>query len=311
MKHTIISLISMITTVCSAQAQQSTQQKFEQDRKAILAMTGIHSVDFNFHEIYSLNKDYTIKESKYAESAHEVVFLVEDTGTQITLQHMLQVKHGDNDAVVKHWSQIWTYEDTEILEYQGKTTWNKITLEKTNVTGTWSQLVTQTNDSPRYESYATWTHLGGISEWVSKETARPLPRREYTKRKDYDILVARNSHIIAPNGWTHEQSNKKLVKRENANHYLALERGYNTYTKSPDFDVTAATTEWNETKEYWKEIRNFWNQNMNKNDTFSYVMQTEGTGIREALRQLIDQAKEDKKLTSEQVNNTLNKYLVK
>lgn len=311
MKQIILSLIIILACAYSAYAQQTNEQKFEQDRKAILAMAGKHLVDFNFHEVYSLAENYTIKEKKYHETAHELVIVAEDTGKQIILQHMLQFKRGDKDQVIKHWSQVWTFEDTEILDYQEGTSWKKHTLDKADIAGTWSQLVTQTDDSPRYESYAKWKHYNGISEWVSQETTRPLPRREYSNRKDYDVLIARNAHIVTPAGWTHEQSNKKKIKRDKTERFLALERGFNTYTKVPEFDATTAINEWNETKAYWKLVRDFWSSNIKSKDTIAYTREVDGQSMRKTMRKLMDQAKKNKKLTSSQVDSALDKYLVK
>ena len=52
--------------------------------------------------------------------------------------------------------------------------------------GTWTQKVFQVDDSPRYEGYATWVHVDGRHYWDS-QTDGPLPRREYSKRSDYNV----------------------------------------------------------------------------------------------------------------------------
>ncbi len=37
----------------------------------------------------------------------------------------------------------------------------------------------------------------------------PPPRREYTKRDDYDVLLGANVHRITPEGWYHEQEERE------------------------------------------------------------------------------------------------------
>ena len=168
----------------------------EKDREAILSMAGEFEVLFNFEETVSLQKGYTLKEP-YQEDASELVLVIEDTGDRIVLQHILTTSRG----IVKHWKQVWTWEDTRIVEYQGRNQWAVRELDPEEVKGTWSQLVSQVDDSPRYESYAKWRHDGGYSRWESRQTARPLPRREHTKRDDYQILQAVNGRDLMTIGF--------------------------------------------------------------------------------------------------------------
>jgi len=310
MKTALMMILTCLASASSSPAEATAEQKFEQDRKAILAMVGTHKVGFNFHESYSLDKDYKIKEKKYQESAHEVVLVAEDSGKQIVLQHLLQFHKDGKDHVVKHWSQVWTYEDTRILDYQGGTEWQTRKLAPERVAGTWSQLVTQIDESPRYESYGKWHHQAGISQWNSQETARPLPRREYTKRSDYDILMAHNTHIVAAQGWVHEQSNKKLVQREGEEKYLALERGFNTYTKAPDFNDQAARDEWAKTKDYWKIVRHYWFKKLETLEKVAYVKNVESDGWRNTMRDLLADAEESKTLSAAAVAQALDKFMV-
>jgi hypothetical protein len=69
----------------------------------------------------------------------------------------------------------------------------------------------------------------GTAVWTSAETWRPLPRREYSKRDDYDVLIATNRHVIGPDGWRHEQQNRKWVIDEA--HSLVEEEGLNVYRR--------------------------------------------------------------------------------
>jgi len=258
----------------------------EQDRAAILAMAGKHKVDFKFYETFSTNADYEIKEKVYKETAHELVKVVEDKPNRIVLQHILQVDDGLEVMIVKHWAQIWTFEDTEILEYQKGTTWKKKTLAKDAVKGTWSQLVTQIDDSPRYESYGAWNHTGGTSQWVSKETARPLPRREYKVRSDYDLIMGVNTHTVGPRGWLHEQANRKLIKRDGKLTYLAHERGINTYTKV-EHDFADAEKYWARTADFWNMVRHYWEQKESAGEEISYEKKVNGRSFIRMAHSLI------------------------
>ena len=77
--------------------------------------------------------------------------------------------------------------------------------------GAWVQSVYQVDDSPRYAARGRWEHSDGLSTWISDETWRPLPRREFSVRKDYDVLVGTNRHTITPTGWVQEENNLKLA----------------------------------------------------------------------------------------------------
>ncbi|MEM8495668.1 MAG: DUF6607 family protein, partial [Planctomycetota bacterium] len=145
------------------------------DREAILAMTGEYKVKFQFQETVAIEPGYELKEP-YASGATEFVEVVEDTGDYIALQHIL-VMHPQNEdgtldqdaepVVVKHWRQDWTYEDTTLIAFRGNNTWERVELDPAEVKGTWSQAVYQVDDSPRYESFGTWQHIGDRSAWQS------------------------------------------------------------------------------------------------------------------------------------------------
>ena len=238
--------------------------KFEQDRAAILGMAGKFEVTFSFKETVSLAEGYELKKP-YKETARELVDVASDTGEEITLQHILVVEDMDGPRIIKHWAQIWKYQDPVILNYEGHMTWMPQTLTEEEVKGTWTQLVTQIDDSPRYKAAGTWTHNGNYSAWTSSPSTRPLPRRDYTKRSDYDLLKVVNQHIITPNGWVHMQDNRKFVRRNGQNKSLCLESGLNTYKRMTDLDelaqedFAAAEKYWTTTQEFWAEVRLLWN----------------------------------------------------
>ncbi len=231
--------------------------QFENDRQAILAMAGDFEVDFLFEE--TLNFDPASGRSeKEVSKAFETVRVVEDCGDFISLQHLLVTEEGEKGRVVKHWRQDWTYEDRDILQFRGMSAWQPVRLSEKEVKGTWSQSVWQVDDSPRYEGYGKWVHIGGYSYWDSSDTWRPLPRRESSRKDDYDTLVAKNRHSITPDGWAHEQDNYKMKLDPAGNRVLARETGLNTYKRIDDFDFSKAQEYWDKTAPFWALVRARW-----------------------------------------------------
>jgi len=230
------------------------ESKLDKDREAILSLAGEYEVDFLFLETMSLSKGYKKKAKIYNEDAYEKVVLVKNDPNEIELQHILVA----DGTIVKHWAQIWTFEDQEIVRFQKDNTWKIDRLSEEKVKGTWSQLVTQTTDSPRYESFGTWIHHGDSSVWEGDVTRRPLPRREYKKRSDYDYLVAVNRHTVTPEGWYHEQDNIKQVDRDGKKISLSREVGFNQYMKVEGVDFDDVDEYWAQTKGFWLDMKTYW-----------------------------------------------------
>lgn len=257
----------------------------EQDREAILAMAGEFEVLFNFRETVALHEDYKLKDP-YRESATEAIVVVEDSPERIVLQHLLVVAGGNR--VVKHWKQIWTWEDRRIVEYHGRQQWKVRELAPEKIEETWSQLVTQVDDSPRYESYGTWKHDGGYSRWESGTTPRPLPRREHIKRDDYQILLATNRHSLTPFGWAHEQDNVKQIIDENGEvaGYIAREIGTNHYDRTGDADFTKARKYWKETRKFWATVSRFWADVEKNRDAFAIAEEVDGKSLTKTMNEI-------------------------
>ncbi len=231
---------------------------FQKDRQAVLAMAGEYRVDFHFEETVAMRKGYELK-APYEAQATEFVKVIEDTGEHIALQHILVVGEDEERHVVKHWRQDWDFEKTDLYVFTGHRTWELERQKPEQVQGAWTQSVYQVDDSPRYQSYGCWQHQGNQSVWESEETWRPLPRREYTKRDDYDVLVAVNRHILMPDGWVHEQDNYKLdLSRNRSEPVIAREFGLNTYTRIEGFDFSAGYEYWDRTQNFWAEVRYQW-----------------------------------------------------
>lgn len=228
----------------------------EKDRAAILAMAGAYTVGFHFEETVAIEPGYELKEPYETTAEVELVEVLENQPRFISLQHIL-VTEG---RVVKHWRQDWKYENRDLVEFAANGTWNHHTLSAEEAAGTWSQSVFEVDDSPRYQGYGRWQHGDGLSNWESNWTWRPLPRREYTKRDDYDVLVARNRHTLTHTGWVHEQDNYKLVLRDGKRNILVRETGLNTYDHIDQAKADAARGYWTRTKDFWADVRGQWSE---------------------------------------------------
>lgn len=252
--------------------------EFEKDRQAILAMAGDFKVIFRFEEPFALAPEYTPKE-RYEEHAVETVKVVEDTGNVIILQHILMPE--DSNRIIKHWKQTWRYEDRDIYSFKGDNTWKLEQISEEAARGTWSQEVSQVDDSPRYESNAKWVHEHNLSFWEAPPTRRPLPRRDATKRTDYDVLMATNRHTITPTGWMHEQDNYKQDSKTGT--VLCREVGLNSYDRDPGVDVTRANKYWEETRGNWAMISRKWDEAMKRDGKVVLKAEVDGKKLYEQM----------------------------
>lgn len=246
---------SILMMVClMAFAAQAQKKKKTQDIKAIKDMCGCYEVEFNFAETFSPDKDYEYHDN-YRSGGLEYVFPVSESNDKIVLQHLLIV--GDT-MIIKHWRQDWLYENTDLYTYDKDNTWKYQELDKSDVKGQWTQKVYQVDDGPRYEGSASWVHVDGKSYWESVADA-PLPRREFSKRDDYNVMVRENRHEITKYGWLHEQDNQKVLRAQE-DELLAWEKGWNTYTKTQDSKCNVAKEWWDEHEAYWADVRIVWDE---------------------------------------------------
>ena len=204
------------------------------DRKAILAMQGEYTVDFAFDETVLLQPGYE-RASAQRTGGDEAVIVVEDAPGRIVLQHILvDAKSGH---VTKHWRQDWIHEATSRFDFSAEQTWTVHPVAADASRGAWTQCVYEVSDAPRYCGTGRWTHAGGTSTWTSDSGWRPLPRREYTKRSDYNAVEMVNRHTITPGGWTHEQFNTKVLRKPDGSRVeLAREFGFNDYRRTTEID---------------------------------------------------------------------------
>jgi hypothetical protein len=270
----------------TAPASAPRASKFEQDRRAILAMTGNFQVRFDFRETVALAPGYELRPPKLS-GAYEIIRLVEDRGTFISLQHLLVVGEGEDTAVVKHWRQDWRYEPTSVLVFIGGNAWRTRPVPASQRAGEWSQTVYQVEDSPRYGAVGAWTHENGVSQWNPPVEMRPLPRRDMTTRDDYDAVLAVNRHTVTPWGWAQEEENSKLVLRGD-HHVLAREIGINSYRRFDGFNVAKADAYWNATRDFWRSVRADWSALERSSPAFGLTVQGEPEPLYIPILELAD-----------------------
>jgi hypothetical protein len=250
--------------------QEPGLSQLERDRRAILAMAGDYRVTFDFLEVETFPPQ-TARDKPYQSWGTEKVYVDADSGKSISLVHILNMRIVQPDGTVsqpvvtKHWRQSWQYEPTEIVEYKGRDRWELRKLNPTESAGQWSQTVYQVDESPRYASVGRWSHSSSFSTWLSGDTWRPLPRREWSVRKDYQLLLGTNRHTITATGWVQEENNLKTVLTperaiDPARPYLAREYGVARYSRVRDADVAAADDYYQRTRAFWDGVLSTWTQ---------------------------------------------------
>ena len=234
------------------------QSKKNKDIQSIKSMCGCFEIEFNFAETFVFSEEEDYQKSKtYKTRALEWGQLIVDEKNKISIQHLLIVGSKQFPSIVKHWRQDWIYQNTDLYIYDKNDKWFYVSLDKKDVKGQWTQKVFQVDDSPRYEGSASWVHFDGKSFWENT-TAAPLPRREFSKRSDYNVTMRGNRHEITSTGWIHDQDNKKIQKEDDSQFVLAHEKGYSTYTKVPDAECKAAVDWWDKNGRKWKMVRDKW-----------------------------------------------------
>ena len=254
-KSTILSYLCIMTCIINY-----SQSKKSKDIESIKSMCGCFKIDFNFAEtfVFSDDEEY-IKSKTYKSGGLEWGQLVVDDKNKISIQHLLIVGSKQFPTIVKHWRQDWLYQNTDLYQYDKNDKWSYVSLNKNDVKGQWTQKVFQVDDSPRYEGSSSWVHVDGKSYWENI-TPAPLPRREFSKRSDYNVTLRGNKHEISDTGWIHDQDNKKIQKENDKNQsVLAHEKGYSTYTRVSDEDCKAAVEWWDKNSNKWKIVRDKWN----------------------------------------------------
>ncbi|MEN1726999.1 MAG: DUF6607 family protein, partial [Pseudomonadota bacterium] len=190
--------------------------------------------------------------------------------------------------VTKHWRQDWSYQDTDVHEYLANNVWKHRELDAESMRGAWTQSVWQVDDSPRYENYGRWEHHTTHSVWESNRASRPLPRREWSVRDDYNVLSGINRQTILPSGWIHEQDNLKMRvdshgEAEAERPFVAREIGVNRYQPIADYEFSAGRDYWEATSGFWALVRAAWEETYADHRQFEVLSEVEGSTMWMAL----------------------------
>jgi len=272
--------------------------KKERDRRAILAMAGPYRASFDFLETVGFSAGFE-PARPFRSWGTEYIYVVADEPDFISLQHVMVMVFREQDGslsepmVIKHWRQDWRYEDTVMHVYAGDRRWREVRLDAEAVAGRWTQAVYQVDDSPRYESFGAWVHTASYSLWESAETWRPLPRREFSVRDDYDVLIGTNRHTILPDGWVHEEDNRKVALEAQGDGIvpadtLAREAGVNRYQRISDYDWSAGERYWQRTAPFWRQVREAWSEILRRHDTVRVAKQADGRSLVMTMFSLAD-----------------------
>ncbi len=255
MKFKNLLIIFSIFSISNISAQS------KKDINTIKKMCGCFEIDFNFAETFQyVNDTNYIKSKNYNAKATEYAMLIKDEKHHISIQHILVM----GEYVIKHWRQDWIYENVDFYNYHKDNKWIYVKKNKKFVKGQWTQKVFQVDDSPRYEGSGSWVHIDGKSYWENTTDA-PLPRREYTKRDDYNLMIRGNRHEIKSEGWIHDQDNLKVIRGEKNDSIIAAEKGYNYYRKIPESNCESAIYWWKVNQNKWNNVRDIWDSIYLKN----------------------------------------------
>lgn len=284
---------------------------FDCDRRSILGMTGEFRVKFAFDETLALKPGYKPKPAQRS-GGDEYVFVVEDRGDFIALQHILVAGSGKERVVIKHWRQDWQYQPKEVLVFRGHEHFELAPVPAEQARGAWSQSVYEVDDAPRYAGVGRWDHANGVDAWTSDFTWRPLPRREFTKRNDYQVLGAINRHTLTPGGWMHEQDNQKLVLGADGKATaLVREVGINSYERTTAIDFSAGRDYWRKTEAFWRDVRGAWADAAQQRRAYDLKHMLGERPRFEALFALADKAAAGETVARADIDAVLNQALAK
>jgi hypothetical protein len=297
----VLSLSLPAGLVCAQEAGTA------RDRQSILAMQGEYIVDFAFDETVLLQPGYE-RAAAMRSGGNETVIVVEDTPGKIVLQHILV--DGKSGHVTKHWRQDWVYEAPSRFEFSADQTWTVRAVPADRNKGAWTQCVFEVSDAPRYCGTGRWDYANGIATWTSDLSWRPLPRREYTKRSDYNAVSAVNRHTITPNGWTHEQFNTKVLRKPDGTQLeLAREFGFNDYQKTKEVDFKPAYKYWEATRDFWAKVRTRWDGFLSKSPGVHLKTKIDGMAMIIPLFTQAGELEEGKKVADQDIDKVFAEWV--
>lgn len=306
MKNLILSALALIS-VQAATARETIVDNKEKEKNLIRSMAGCYKVTFEFAETFAPDKDYKYHDRKF-DWGTEYVFVLEETENSISLQHLLIVS---DSMIIKHWRQDWIYENRELLTYVKDNKWKKVYLTPEQAKGTWTQKVFQVDDGPRYEGYGTWISVDGRNYWESVADA-PLPRREITKRHDYNVLKRHSRmEIFKDGGWALEQDNEKIIRSDaGEDKLLCREKGMEAFHPEAALDhCQAGINWWENNKAFWSDVRKCWDETLSRYESIEIRSKVNEERLYEALFALGDQYAAPQKYNAKKAVKDIQKIL--
>ncbi len=249
-------LLKFVVGLIATSSFVSTTAQSTTEKQAVKNLCGCYEVDFKYAETFGGDKNY-IPSKPYHLGGLEYAVAEETSDKKIVIQHLLVI---DDSTVIKHWREDWEYEKGDWWLFNHDATWTRKT--SASAKGQWTQTVWEVDDAPRYQGTSAWITNNNKYYWENTTDA-PLPRREYSKRNDYNVLQRTNRIQFTPEGWLHEQDNKKLIRHDGIKDtLLAEEKGYNKYIKVDDNKCAIAAQFWKEHRLFWNAVRAAWEETL-------------------------------------------------
>ncbi len=252
------------------------------DKPNVDKLCGCFEVEFKYAETFSPDPAYKYHDREEIRGGVELSLPIEVSDKKIVIQHLLVIT---DSMIIKHWREVWTYENPEIWNYQGNKTWVKEQLKPEQYKGKWTQTVWEVSDEPRYQGAGEWITNDGKTYWQNTAYA-PLPRREYSVRSDYNILKRTNRLSINDSGYIHEQDNQKIIRQDGADKLLVEEKGVNSYKRLNEKECAAAKIYWEKNKIFWGKVRSRWENYFATHSSVELKTKVEGKVLHEYLFEL-------------------------
>lgn len=296
-------LVSVLASL-SVLTVGTVQAQFKEGKKLIEKMCGCYEVNFQYAETFSSDTSYKFHAREKTKALEWVTPSYE--GNTIILQHILLI---NDSTIIKHWRQDWEFEAKQVLTYTGNKEWRKTAV--INPKKTWTQTVWEVDDAPRYQGTSTWVTTPQQTFWYNVTDA-PLPRREYTKRNDYQILRRGNKIYMNETGWVHEQDNEKIRTIGTNRETIALEKGFNEYKKVSDSKCAPAQVWWQQNATFWNTVRQQWMQKINATNLVKLQPKVQGKRMDEHFTthwKQWQQGKASAAITQDAIGKTIDLFL--
>lgn len=271
------------------------------DMAAIRSMAGCYNVEFKYTETFAPEVDYE-QAYDYTSAAFEWAGIIEESDNKIVLQHLLII---NDSTIIKHWRQDWIYEADGQYVYDKDQFWKYQKFDKNTSKGKWTQEVYQVDDSPRYSGTATWVHFDNRHFWENTADS-PLPRREHSKRSDYNVMKRGNHVEILQTGWVHEQDNDKVIRKDGEKDVLLVqEKGFNHYSKRKDDDCKPAIVWWEANKDTWLKVQAKWSDVLGEKENLKLNAKVDNKSLFEHFYLF------EKKPSNAEITELIDQFIVK